>query len=283
VSRVNKKTGAAFCFALAAMASFIKPVEAREIPPGIDCSEIRGMADYLHGHRIVMIGEGHGTNEAPASFLRIVCAALRQGEEVAVGLEQLADQAAYLQNYLDSNGDLPARADLLGSNFWKNSRDGRGSVAMLKLIDGLRELRQAGYPLTVFPMQGTAADWHIRNDEKMAASIRAELTARPAALILTLSGNIHNMRTKPAWLPDTIPPPIPTYLQDIETFTFNLTSTGGSAWDCQKDCGVHSAALREGTEEFVVKVLKADSIYTGEINIGQTTASPPAAETFRPH
>jgi len=129
MSRVNKKTGAAFCFALAAMASFITPVEAREIPPGIDCSEIRGMADYLHGHRIVMIGEGHGTNEAPASFLRIVCAALRQGEEVAVGLEQLADQSAYLQNYVDSNGDLYACADLLGSNFWKNSRDCRGSVA----------------------------------------------------------------------------------------------------------------------------------------------------------
>jgi hypothetical protein len=153
------------------------------------------MADYLRGHRIVMFGESHGTNEMPATFLRIVCTALKQGAKVSVGLEQPADQGQPLATYLASNGEHADRNALLQTAFWATGNDGRASVAMLDMIDGLRRLRQAGYRLAVFTMQGHSTDWHIRNDEKMADSIRTEFNARPTSLILTLSGNIHNMKT----------------------------------------------------------------------------------------
>jgi hypothetical protein len=256
--------------------------QAINVPPDIHCSEIPGMADYLRGHRIVMFGEGHGTNEMPATFLRIVCTALQQGGEVAVGLEQPVEQAQPLANYLASNGDRAAREALLQTNFWSTGKDGRASVAMLDMIDGLRRLRQTGYRLSVFPMQGGSADWHLRNDEKMADSIRAEFNAHPASLILTLSGNIHNMRTRPDWLPAELPAPIPTYLKGLETDSFNFGSNGGGAWDCQNGCGVHARPVQAGPEKFVVIVSGAKDAYTGEINVGQTTASPPAAEAERP-
>jgi hypothetical protein len=267
---------------LAITALGIVPAQAKNVPPGINCSAIPGITDYLQGHRIVMFGENHGTNEMPASFLRVVCIALQQGAEVSVGLEQPMDQAQPLAAYLSSNGDLAARDALLQTNFWNKGKDGRTSVAMLEMIDGLRRLRQAGYPLTVFPMQGRSADWHLRNDEKMAESVRTEFSARPTSLILTLSGNVHNMKTKPSWLPVEVPAPIPTYLKDLKADTFDLTSTGGSAWNCQKECGVHSYFAHAGPEEFVVIVSDQKDAYSGAINVGVTTASPPAAAAAKP-
>ena len=261
----------------------VAPVQAINAPADISCSGIRGMTEYLQGHRIVMFGEGHGTNEMPATFLRIVCIALQQGAEVSVGLEQPIDQEQPLATYLASNGDLAAREAILKTNFWNTGRDGRASVAMLDMIDGLRRLRRAGYRLEVFPMQGPSTDWHLRNDEKMADRIRREFSARPTSLILTLSGNIHNMKTKPSWLPAEVPAPILTYLKDLEATTFNITSTGGGAWDCQKECSVHSRAVQAGPEEFVVIAADVKDAYTGAISVGQTTASPPAAEALRPH
>jgi hypothetical protein len=257
------------------------PARAMSIPSGMECSGIPGTADYVRGHRIVMFGEGHGTKETPAVFLRIVCVALKQGANVAVGLEMPVDLNEALATYLQSTGDPAARAALLHTDFWKHGQDGRTSVAMADMIDGLRRLRQAGYPLAVFAMQGAGADWQVRNDEKMATRIREEFNARPTSLILTLTGNVHSMKTRPEWFPAQVPSPVPTHLKDLDVLTFDLTSTGGSAWSCKSVCAPHSQAARPGPEEFVVSPSGMSDAYTGQINVGKTTASPPAADAER--
>lgn len=278
-----RKCGIAVTVFAAVIAILTLPARAVNIPAGIDCSEIPGTSDYLHGHRIVMFGEGHGTKESPATFLRIVCAALKQGASVAVGLEMPVDLNEPLATYLQSNGDPAARTALLRTDFWAQGQDGRASVAMADMIDGLRRLRQAGYPLAVFAMQGAGSEWHVRNDEKMATRIREEFNAGPTSLILTLTGNVHSMKTRPEWLPAQVPSPIPTYLKDLDPVTFNLTSTGGSAWNCRQDCGPHSEPARSGPDRFVVTASGMGDAYTGQINIGTTTASPPAADAERLH
>lgn len=267
-------------FVLFTVLQFV-PARAASIPDGMDCTEIPGTAVYLRGHHIVMFGEGHGTTEMPATFLRIVCSSLKQGNSVAVGLEMPIDLDQPLASFLQSTDAPAARSTLLDTDFWRQGRDGRASLAMADMIDGFRRLRQAGYPITVFAMQGAGADWYQRNDEKMAFRIRKEFNARPTSLILTLTGNIHSMKTKPEWLPAEVPAPIPTYLKDLSPATFDLTSTGGSAWSCQKKCGVHSSPVRPGPDEFVVTESGMKEAYTGEINVGKTTASPPAAEAER--
>ncbi|MCS0583695.1 hypothetical protein NX784_19050 [Massilia pinisoli] len=272
-----KKRSIAVTIFTAFIAVLAVPTRAVNIPAGMDCSAIPRTTDYLRGHRIVMFGEGHGTKESPATFLRIVCAALRQGASVAVGLEMPVDLNEPLATYLQSTGDLAARTALLRTEFWKQGQDGRASVAMADMIDGLRRLRQAGYSLEVFAMQGAGADWHLRNDEKMATRIREAFNAAPTSLILTLTGNVHSMKTKPEWFPAEVPAPIPTYLKDLAPVTFDLTSTGGSAWSCQKECGPRAESVRSGPDEFVVAASGMGDAYTGQINIGKTTASPPAA------
>jgi hypothetical protein len=278
-----KKCSIAVTVFAAFIALLTLPARAVNIPAGMDCSEIPGTTDYLRGHRIVMFGEGHGTREAPATFLRIVCAALKQGASVAVGLEMPVDLSEPLATYLQSTGDHAARTALLRADFWKQGQDGRASVAMADMIDGLRRLRQAGYPLAVFAMQGAGTDWHVRNDEKMATRIREEFNAGPTSLILTLTGNVHSMKTKPEWFPAEVPSPIPTYLKDLDPVTFDLTSTGGSAWSCREECGPHSEAVRSGPDRFVVTASAMGDAYIGQINIGKTTASPPAADAERLH
>jgi hypothetical protein len=44
-----------------------------------DCADVRGTESIITGHRIIMVGEVHGTKEMPAMFTRLVCAALRRG------------------------------------------------------------------------------------------------------------------------------------------------------------------------------------------------------------
>jgi hypothetical protein len=252
------------------------PALAKSIPPDMNCAEIKGLTPYLRSHRVVMFGEGHGTKEMPETFLRVVCSALREGMSVAVGLELPVDLNESLTAYMGSKRDQSARASLLQADFWKRGEDGRASLAMVEMIEGFRRLRQAGYSISIFAMQGSGSDWHINNDGKMAAKIRAEHSARPESLILTLTGNVHNMKAKPAWFPPEVPAPIPTHITDLNPATFNLSATGGSAWGCKQTCGVHSVPAQANGDVFVVREAGLKEAYTGEISVGQTTASPPA-------
>lgn len=259
------------------------PALAQSIPPGMNCTEIKGLTPYLRSHRVVMFGEGHGTKEMPETFLRVVCSALGKGMSVAVGLEMPVDLNEPLVTYMGSNGGPSARASLLQADFWKLGEDGRASLAMVEMIDGFRRLGQAGYPISIFAMQGSGKDWHINNDGKMAARIRAEHSAHPESLILTLTGNVHNMNVKPAWFPPELPAPIPTHITDLNPATFNLSATGGSAWSCQNTCGVHAVPVRANDDAFVVREPSLKDAYTGDISVGQTTASPPAVVANGPN
>ncbi|WP_198120135.1 hypothetical protein [Massilia rhizosphaerae] len=252
------------------------PALAKSIPSGMNCTEIKGLAPYLRSHRVVMFGEGHGTKEMPETFLRVVCSALSKGMSVAVGLEMPVDLSESLKAYMRSTGDQSARASLLQADFWKLGEDGRASLAMVEMIEGFRRLGQAGYPISIFAMQGSGRDWHINNDGKMAAKIRAEYSARPESLILTLTGNVHNMKVKPEWFPPELPAPIPTHITDLNPATFNLSSTGGSAWSCTETCGIHSVPVQANDNVFVVRESGLKDAYTGDISVGRTTASPPA-------
>jgi hypothetical protein len=117
----------------------------------------------------------------------------------------------------------------------------------------------------------------------MATRIREAFDAGPTSLVLTLTGNVHSMKTRPGWFPAEVPSPIPTYLKDLDPVTFDLTSTGGTAWTCREECGPHSEPVRPGTAELVVAASAMGDAYTGQINIGKTTASPPAADAERLH
>jgi len=110
------------------------------------CTPIAGTAKLWESPstRYVMVGETHGTNEAPELFADLVCAASKK-RQVIVALEQPSQDQPAIDAFLKSDGKVGARAQFLKAGMWNQStKDGRSSEAMLGLFDRLRRLKQAG-------------------------------------------------------------------------------------------------------------------------------------------
>ena len=159
------------------------------------CAPVPGLEAVLKTPApIIWFGEIHGTNEMPALFADAVCTAGQGPRPVVVALERTAEELPQWQAYLRSDGGNIARSQFLIGTQWSNTaQDGRSSKAMLALAERLRQLKQAGriqdivlfasYPDGKTPDQGMADD------------LQAAVKAHPGAVILALSGNIHNMKT----------------------------------------------------------------------------------------
>jgi hypothetical protein len=234
----------------------------------------------------MLMGEVHGTVEAPAAFGAAVCHALRQGRAVSVGLELYRDQVEPLAAYLASDGGNPAIAQLLRSSFWtRTAQDGRSSAAMLALVERLRAMRQHYPDLVVFILEDEAgmpsAPAGLARDQTMAARVRAEHGHRPQALILTLSGNVHNRLNVTPSIPGrhAIATPMGVLLTDLSPRSVLLEPSGGTAWVCAPECGVHGGPARGKPPVDLLPVfreLASDEPYTDEWRLGPSTASRPA-------
>lgn len=205
----------------------------------IDCGPpITGVEPLLQAGRVIMLGELHGTHEAPAFVVRLACYGAQAGLEVRLGLELPAAEGAALADYLASAGSPEDRARLLAGKHWQGEmQDGRASEAMLALIERARELVAAGAPLDLFVFDYESMDWNER-DAAMAATIIAQAEAHPRALIVTLSGNLH-VRTVPGlrWDPNAVPMGVHVSAARPEALALDIRHPGGEIWAC---------ALREG-------------------------------------
>jgi hypothetical protein len=103
--------------------------------------------------QVILIGEAHGTVEIPQFTLGVVCSLLKAGKSVILGVEYTGEQQDALNRYLLSPGGAADRQDLLQGRNWKRYSDGRGSVAMFELVDGMRRLRQQGQRVGVLAFQ----------------------------------------------------------------------------------------------------------------------------------
>ncbi|TFW30505.1 hypothetical protein [Massilia horti] len=271
-----------FLLALCAEPSCAQDDAACDIPAGLE--------QKLQPGHLVLIGEVHGTTESPAAFGDVVCRALEQGREVSVGLELNPNQVDSLAQYMASDGDKAAVKRFLHSTFWARSfQDGRSSTAMLALVERLRRLKQRYPALTVFvldeAMSPSASVGGLSRDQRMAVRVRAEHLRRPQALVLTLTGNVHN-RLKPMSLgagKQILPQPMGAWLADLSPHSVLLDSNGGSAWVCAPACAAQifpaqqdpAANAAQGYHD-----LSATEPYTNQWSIGPSTASIPAIQAF---
>lgn len=246
------------------------------LAPDADCAGIPGTAQVLAAGRIVMVGEVHGTNEMPAAFLRLACDALRRGLSVSAGLE-MVDPDGALNAYMQSKGDATARQALLAARHWNGIRDGRSSEAWLGMIETFRHMRQRGLPVSVFALNDKPFTGD--RDAAMAARLREEREAHPAALILTYSGNVHSMLERADYLPAQVPVPMGARLADLAPASIKLTSEGGQAWVCSSPphCGVEKMQPAAGKGALHVASPAAEAgLYTLQLNVGAISASLPA-------
>jgi hypothetical protein len=205
---------------------------------------------------LTLLGEVHGTCEAPAEVLRLAREALEAGP-VHVGLE------------------IPV-GELHDGPFWRrpdDRQDGRSSVAMRELIVALEAL---GVHVFAFD-HPDPADGRTR-DEAMADEVSRVVDGGRAEVIV-LAGNLHPRR-----VPGGVPSEpgyewMGVHLERRHDFVaWELTCREGTAW-CQTLDGAGPRGLRapdQGDERRLVRYSARDERgYDGELYVPVVTASPP--------
>jgi hypothetical protein len=240
----------------------------------------------------LLFGEFHGTVELPAFFAEAVCHA-SMDRPVLVGLEVPGSEQPRVTVYLASGGEPADRAALLAGPFWTPScQDGRGSEAMLGLIERLRALRAAGRVVDIALFDVELVDQGPRRDELMARNLVAAMRAHPDALTLAFMGNLH-ARTVPGapWNPQARF--LGWYLRDsgMQVKALNYTSPPGTAWSqTMKEgsprepvCGPTAwGGLTPPPARAGITLLAQHSPegFDGTFTVMTLTASPPAASSL---
>ena len=255
-------------------------------PPaaGLDC-EAPGQAEMLlRRAEVVLLGEIHGTQEAPRLVGEIACAALRLGHAVIVGVEMPRNLQPALEAYLASDGGREAMIELLDDEFWKRDyQDGRASQAMFELIEATRLLRADEQPVAMvaFDIDRREQD----RDRSMALELsRVAADSRDHRLI-ALTGNLHARRARNR-APGARQPMgfhFGMATPGREIVSLNLTHSGGTAWICTggsaADCGVRRLGGSEAPTGLELSTGGRDENFSGRWHLGPITASPPAWRT----
>ncbi|MCH9684656.1 MAG: hypothetical protein K0V04_24690 [Deltaproteobacteria bacterium] len=254
---------------------------------------IEGATPLTEPGAVLLIGEMHGTNEAPEAVGRIACHAARRPERsVIVALEIAKDNQAAVDTFLASDGSSEARlAVLQAPHFVQPFKDGRSSAAMVDLLESIRGWRSQGAAIDVL-CYDVNPGWHttgVQRDAVMAESIVAARHAHATAALVVLSGNIHN-RTKPGtpWDPAFVPMGVPVREAFPHTISLDFDSAGGTFWACmatpegETKCGTaQGSGTERGSSAFVELFDEADDAgFDGTLYVGTTTASEPAVPSM---
>lgn len=192
--------------------------------------------DEAGPHRLILLGEMHGTREIPPLVGHLVRSYAKQGP-VVLGVEIDATQAKPLDTYLHSDGSAAARAALLADRYWHkpaNQSDGRRNLELIDMIEYLRALKAKGSEVSILPFDNPPSgsiDTQAR-DKAMAGRIRAVFQALPSGRLLVLSGNVHAMLAKPGYAPPEMQDTMGSYLRDLDPWSVNIAAQTGEFWAC---------------------------------------------------
>lgn len=222
---------------------------------------------------VVLVGEIHGTDQAPAFVGELACAAAAEGTAVTVALEISAREQARLDAYLASAGTPDARAALLAGPFWtRSTQDGRSSTAMLALLERLRRLHADGRRIAVIAVDEERAG---TRDVDMAEHITRAV--HPGGRVIALLGNVHaSQRLGRPNLPDYVPAGY--LLRALAPLGVRVGARGGEAWVCAPTCGVLAVGdqrVGDGPIGYATAD-RARSGYDGSYTVPVYTASLPA-------
>lgn len=192
------------------------------------CASMPGLEAVLKTPaHIIWFGEIHGTTEAPAFFGDAVCTAGQGGRQVVVVLERLKEDDQQTQAFLAIPDKDDATSVLLSGVQWRSRlQDGRNSVAMLALMQRLRDYKAAGRVADIVLMD----DWSEpdNRDAAMADAVKTALAKHPGARILVYSGNMHAKK------PPSEGAHAAGYLAADDVYTVNVQIEGGTAWSPEK-------------------------------------------------
>ncbi len=236
--------------------------------PTVDCGPpIAGFDRVLAEHRVILVGELHGTAETPAAVGTMVCAASAKAPVVLAIEHDPADQARLAAAV--TSGDRAAL--LAGGMFTAASQDGRASVAMADLLMRAHELVAAGRHVELATFDVAEKD---DRDAKMAARFKAIVAAHPGTTVIAITGNIHAQKTIGVPWDAQFVTMGSVLAKDTPVFSIHAHGNG-QAWNCQPECGAHPFG---GTWTEPVRAIAPtdEPGYDAALNLGAVTASPPA-------
>ena len=216
------------------------------------CLEVPGAITLFDRPQIhvVWIGELHGTNEMPAMFGDLACAAGMSGRTVIIALERNTDEQPLWDAWLKSDGSNEAERSLLGGSDWSNEqfrnigKDGRSSEAMLGLAERLRTYKKKGLILDIRvfrpALPAMPADGNLDEvvNEGMAQQISNIVEQYPNALVLAYSGGVHGRRNM---RPGLNFHPAASLLPPAQLLSVRLVGGDGEAWNCGgNECKTYS-------------------------------------------
>lgn len=252
----------------------------------VPCTPLPGMEAVLARAetRFLLFGEYHGTVEAPGVFLDAVCAAAAT-RPVIVGIEHPPSEQKRLDAYLRSDGGARARAALIAGPAWAE-QGGRASVAMLDLVEGVRQMKRSGarVRLLAFDRDQTPRGTSAVREEGMARAL-IEAADVSDALIMVLTGGGHADRE--GFI--SAKPPFRSAAQSLpasKLLSLAFARPGGAAWGCRTEPG--AAEVCQAWEMPVREPVAARGVvldsrlragFDGVFHAGRPyTASPPARQ-----
>ena len=243
---------------------------------------------------VVFVGELHGNKETPEVFLAAICQHLAQKDgDVRVALEFGADIHSSLNRFMDSDGGSEAVQEFLRYPFWQrnlNLPDGqrwlalpdcRSSVAMLNLVEALRELRASTARLvSVSPIVGRWTDRQVPYFGTSADAVKAaNIThlSRESAddVVFVLVGDVHARLTPPESMNYLTPA---ASLVEGDVASVLILPESGESWHWQAAC--QSWPVREVTDLTAYESrIRTEESYDYVLPIGRVSSSPPAVST----
>jgi len=253
------------------------PVQTEQSGGDGELPGLLGLADRTD---ILVIGETHGSLEAPGVALLAIDAGLELGAPVILGLELWTSEQAGLDTYLASSGDSAARGKLLSGVFWTGTEDGRSSRAMFDLIESVRQRISEGLPAGAICFDDAVHGDPGARDELMARAILRDRAQRPDTKYVVLAGNWHTRSLKGPDVDDSRAP-MTWHLRQASARVncLKVRCSGGEFWCCTDEgCGIHrfggeGPASGGGLQLFDQQDAQG---YDGAFDLGPVNASPPA-------
>jgi|CXWL01.1.fsa_nt_gi hypothetical protein len=213
--------------------------------PAPDQSDYAALMARVEAHRLLLIGEIHGTAQVPAIVASLATRMAALERPLIVGLELPRTLQPALKRFLASAGTQEDRKKLLAEDFWQRDyQDGRSSVAMLELLESLRALDiKRDLEVLAFDVPADTKLSGAERDQRMAERIAAALEAKPLARAIVLAGNFHTrIQAEAPWDPKH---QFMGYrLETFDPYAIEIIGIQGSAWICT-GADVDSCKARE--------------------------------------
>jgi hypothetical protein len=196
----------------------------------------RSFKDFLKTRKMVVVGEMHGTKEAPDFLGQMIKAVANRKTKILVALEVPTFSQRAVDKFL-----LTANEDYLRQDRFFASRyqDGRSSEAIVRLLQEVSRLPG----VTVYCMDPGGQNARLR-DVSMARNI--VFKARGFDRVFVLTGNIHSSRVLGTEWDSRYRPMAYELLKIKPSYTLQLLNIlirfeEGSSWNCmgvsESSCG----------------------------------------------